>query len=345
MVMAAGADSPVVIVGAGVSGLACASTLHGSGTRVAVLERARGVGGRCATRRVEGQPVDFGVAFLHGRDREFLAALEAVPSAVLPGWPADIHGTGRPCQPEAFAPGERRLALAEGATAFPKNLARGLEIRLLTRVVGLEPGEGVVALRLEDGSAVEAPTAVLALAAEETLALLGAMAARPLALESARALLDMSQSQACLSLIAAYPAGTPAPTWQVSYPEDSRVLQLAIHDSSKRARPGFLAVVYQAHPHWSREHLEDPAWPQTLLAEAARLYGAWAAGPRLTQTHRWRHARNDLAAELAGPMLLDLPGGARLGLTGDRFAPGGGIEAAWSSGRRLAGRILAEKER
>ena len=345
MVMVAGANSLVVVIGAGVSGLACASALSASGKRVVVLERARGVGGRCATRRVEGQPVDFGVAFLHGRAPEFLAALEAVPSSALPGWPRDIYGTGSPCQPEAFAPGERRLALAEGATAFPKSLARGLEVRLRTRVVGLEANEGAVALRLEDGSAVGASTAVLALAAEETLALRGTIAARPLALESARALLEMSRSQVCLTLLAAYPPGTPAPTWHVSYPEDSRVLQLAIHDSSKRARPGFLAMVYQAHPHWSREHLEDPAWSHAMLAEAARLYGSWAAEPRLMQTHCWRYARHDRAAELSGPMLLELPGGARLGLAGDRFAPGGGIEAAWSSGRRLAGRILAEKER
>src|SRR6266545_1716422 len=120
--MVAGANSLVVVIGAGVSGLACANALSASGKRVVVLERARGVGGRRATRRVEGQPVDFGVAFLHGRDPEFLAALEAVPSSALPGWPRDIYGTGRPCQPEAFAPGERRLAFAEGATAFPKDL-------------------------------------------------------------------------------------------------------------------------------------------------------------------------------------------------------------------------------
>jgi predicted NAD/FAD-dependent oxidoreductase len=40
-------------------------------------------------------------------------------------------------------------------------------------------------------------------------------------------------------------------------------------------------------------------------------------------------------------MLLSLPGGGRIGLCGDRFAPGGGVEAAWRSGRMLAGRILA----
>src|SRR5512139_3416646 len=126
--------SSVVVVGAGISGLACARELASAGRPVVVLERARGVGGRCATRRVEGQPVDFGVAFLHGRDPEFLAALERVPATRLDGWPVAISGAGRPCQPDAFSPGERRLAWAEGVSAFPKQLAAGLDVRLRTAV-------------------------------------------------------------------------------------------------------------------------------------------------------------------------------------------------------------------
>ncbi|MFN9939342.1 MAG: FAD-dependent oxidoreductase, partial [bacterium] len=41
----------VVVVGAGVAGLACAGALRESGASVVVLEKSRGVGGRCATRR------------------------------------------------------------------------------------------------------------------------------------------------------------------------------------------------------------------------------------------------------------------------------------------------------
>ncbi len=343
--MGTSADSPVVVVGAGVSGLACAQALTAGGRSVVVLECAPSVGGRCATRHVDGQPVDFGLAFLHGREPEFLAAAEAVPATVLPGWPTDIRGRGRPCQPEAFSPGERRLAFAEGVIAFPEHLARGLDVRLQARVLALEPRDGAVALRLEGGSGTEAAAAVLALAAEEALDLIGTVPGPPPPLESARALLETSRSQACLTLIAAYPADVPAPSWHASYPEDSQVLQLAVHDSSKRARPAFLAMVYQAHAPWSHRYLDDPEWPKALLAEAARLFGAWAGRPRLAQAHCWRYARNDLAAELAAPMLIGLPGGARLGLVGDRFAPGGGVEAAWLSGRRLADRILAEERR
>lgn len=335
----------VVIVGAGVSGLACGQALAAAGRRVRVLERARGVGGRCATRRVEGQPVDFGVTFLHGRDPAFLGALREVPATRLDGWPLATFGAGRPCQPAAFAPGERRLAFAEGNAAFPKHLAAGLDVRLRADVMGIEVAGPALRLRLAEGEPVEAGAVVLALAAEQVHALLGTIQGALVEVESARGLLALSRSQPCLTLIAAYPATDPAPPWHALYPEDSRILQHVSHDSSKRAHAGMLAMVYQATSHWSAAHLEDREWPSAVLKEAERLLGAWAARPAVMDAHRWRYARNDRAAELAGPMLLTLPGGARLGICGDRFAPGGGVEAAWTSGRALATRLLAEVAR
>jgi predicted NAD/FAD-dependent oxidoreductase len=332
----------VVVVGGGICGLACAQALSAAGRPALVLERARGVGGRCATRRLGGQPVDLGVAFLHGRDPELLAALRAVPATRLEGWPASIQGTGRPCQPEAFAAGSWRLAYAEGLTAFPKALAQGLTVRLETRVVGLSPAGEALALRLEDGGRLEAGAVVLALAPEQALELLATLEAPPPEVRSARAVLDMAHSQPCLTVLATYPDTAPRPGWHVSYPEDSRLIQIATHDSAKRAGSPALALVIQAHPAWSRQHLEDPAWPEALLAEAGARYGAWAARPAAFEKHRWRYARTDDSAELAGPLLLRLPGGVRLGLAGDRFAPGGGVESAWRSGRRLARRLLEE---
>lgn len=335
-----------IVVGAGVAGLTCARALADAGRPVAVLERARGIGGRCVTRRVEGQRVDFGLIFYHGRDPGFLAALNAVGAAagVLPGWPRVVQGTGRPCQPQAFAPGERRLAFAEGSSAFPKHLARGLDVRAGARVISFAIEGGAVRLELEGGASEAATTVVLALAAEQVLALLHASAAAAKALDTARALLEMLRSQPCLAVVAGYPLDTPAPAWDVWYPEASRVLQLLAHDSAKRASPAYRAMVYQAHPRWSRDHFADERWPEAMIAEAARLAGPWAATPSFRHAHRWRHARTNLGAELAAPLLFELPGGARLGIAGEVFSPGGGVEAAWLSGGRLARRILADKD-
>jgi len=334
----------VVVVGAGVAGLSCAQALIAGGRTAVVLERARGVGGRCATRRLglEGQPVDFGVSFLHGRDPGFLALLDAVDAQPLPGWPSIVEGTGRPCQPHALVGGGRRLAFAEGLSVLPKHLARGLDVRTEARVTALSQSGEVVRLTLEQGEPIEARDVVLALAAEQAQTLLDTLDDASPAVQSARALLGMNRSEPCLTLLAGYGPEAPAPAWHACYPEGSDVIQLIAHDSSKRERPAFLALVFQAHARWSRAHLDDEGWPAALLAEAARLLGPWAASPRLTQAHRWRYARTDRGAELSAPLLLRLPGGARVGIAGELFAPGGGVEAGWLSGRMLAGQILAE---
>jgi phytoene dehydrogenase-like protein len=55
-----GAVPPVVVVGAGLAGLACATTLHVAGVDVVVLEASDGVGGRVRTDRVDGFLLDRG---------------------------------------------------------------------------------------------------------------------------------------------------------------------------------------------------------------------------------------------------------------------------------------------
>lgn len=66
-----GTMKPVVIVGAGLSGLACAIRLHEAGRPVVVLEASDGVGGRVRTDEVEGFLVD----------RGFQVYLDAYPEA------------------------------------------------------------------------------------------------------------------------------------------------------------------------------------------------------------------------------------------------------------------------
>ena len=62
---------PIVIVGAGLSGLACAVTLQSSGREIVVLEASDGVGGRVRTDKLDG--------FL--LDRGFQVYLDAYPEA------------------------------------------------------------------------------------------------------------------------------------------------------------------------------------------------------------------------------------------------------------------------
>ncbi len=339
----------VLVVGAGVAGLVLAREMRARGRDVRVLERARGVGGRCATRRIEGQPVDHGVAFLHGRDPAFLAELDALEgAAVVPGWPRRVEGDGVPCQPSAFTGSESRLAPAGGVSGFAKRLARGTDVRLEANAEALRldagPAGAAWEVRLAGGGTERARTLVLALPAPSAMALLAAMESPPppvVALLPLLPLLALVRVVPCLAVIARYPEGTPAPEWEMSLPSGSAAIQTVLHDSSKRVAPARLTLVVQARAAFSRSRLEQPpdAWSRELLDEAAALHGGWIARPELAQAHVWRRARVAAGTELAGPLLARLDGGAMLGVAGDGFHPAGGVEGAYRSGRALAVRL------
>ena len=340
----------VIVIGAGISGLALAREARSRGLAPVVLERARGVGGRCATRRIDDQPVDHGVAFLHGRTPRFLEALDVVPDVSrISDWPRVRKGTGVPCQPQAFDGRERRVALAGGVSGFAKCLAGGLDVRLETNVEALvavvEPGSPVGRrweVRLASGGTLQARALALTMPVPSASALLQQMEPRVPAVTALLPLLGLVQTLPCLTVIARYPAGTPAPAWEISLPRDSAGIHAILHDSSKRAPGSRLILVIQARPGFSRSHLDDPveSWTRALLKEAASFHGEWIERPELVQPHIWRNARVAVGSELAGPVAVRLDGGAVLGVAGDGFHAAGGVEGAYLSGMALAERFL-----
>ena len=101
-------------------------------------------------------------------------------------------------------------------------------------------------------------------------------------------------------------------------------------------------MVYQASARWSRQRMasDKEQWGQGLLEAAARRLGPWAAAPLWTHPHRWRYARVDGANELAAPLQISV-GESRVGIVGDLFSPGGGLQAAWQAGDRLGAHLMS----
>lgn len=334
----------VLVVGAGIAGLACARDLVGSGARVTLLERSPGVGGRCATRRIDGQPVDHGISFLHGSDPRFLAALRSVDGARVDPWPTQRSGTGVPCHPWAFQEGQDCVAYVEGLTAFPKHLVRGLDVRLRSNVLAVEPAGGGWRALSEDGSTCQAKHLVVTAPLESARTLLSASTGAARVLERVRGVLSLVGTVPCLTTLAGYSMDSPEPPWHVAYPGDSTVLQLVSHDSSKRRTPSVRVLVLQARPAWSSRWVDsDPAsWGAAMLAEGGRLFGSWVLRPEWTHTHAWRRARVTPVETLARPIVLPCPGAGSVGLAGEAFDVRAGAEGAFLSGLALARALSAE---
>lgn len=76
-------DVDVVVIGAGVAGLAAAIELEKAGLRLAIFEARDRIGGRIFTHRdpLSPLPIELGAEFVHGRPPEILDLVKAIPLA------------------------------------------------------------------------------------------------------------------------------------------------------------------------------------------------------------------------------------------------------------------------
>jgi renalase len=333
-----------LIVGAGISGLSLGQTLKKRGHVVHLLEKSRGVGGRCATRRIQGQPVDHGLPLLHGRSQPFLRELNALESSkTILGWPHLVRGEGVPCQPQAFASGGVRLAIAEGVTFFAKRLARGLDVELETKVERLEPMSDGFRLHTERGTR-EAQTVVFSCPVDQVLPFLSSLADVSRELLAVQELMRLASMVPCLTVIALYDEAPPL-DFHLRLPGPQSPIHSLINDGSKRAPGAKSALVIQSHPQFARRFFDEPEeiWREELLGAAKAILGPWVGSPSACELQRWRHARVQPKSELSGPILLRFSSGARLGICGDAFHYAGGVEGAFLSGRVLAERLARDE--
>ena len=212
-------------------------------------------------------------------------------------------------------------------------------------MTGLRLTDGGFEVALADGPPLRCRDLVLALALEQSRELLATLPPSP-EVAGIQGLLGLFGSVPCLTLIAGYPLDGPEPPWDLLYPEASPSLQLIAQDSAKRPAPHCRVLVAQARPHWSRQRLAQPMdqWALELLQDLGALLGPWALQPLWTHPHRWRYARADATSALTQPVRITFPGRQSLGVAGDLFAPGGGVQAAWLAGNRMAERLLQKDD-
>lgn len=317
--------SSFAVIGAGISGLSCASELQKHGVSVQVFEKSRGPGGRMATRRHGEATFDHGAQFFRVRSESFAEQLSQWEGA---GCVARWEGRfGRDEAGDLIEDSDTRVRWvgAPKMNAITRHLSKPLQVHWQRRVVGLSRNGGVWQLRFEHGEEVGGfDGVVLSCPGPQAAALSPPDSAVHRRAESLRygvcwaAMLGMEER---LSIPFDGIHGDGALAWMA-------------RDSSKPGRPSGDRWVLHASPEFSAEHLN--AVPADMGQRMAEMFVARFGGrAEHVQSHRWLYA---LAEESVGSE-SEWDERLKIGLCGDALV-GARVESAWESGRFLAKSIL-----
>ncbi len=340
-------DGPsVLIVGAGLAGVACGLALDDAGYRVRLLDKGRKPGGRLATRTSGGSPsgmgtdaslrFDHGAQYLTARDPDLRATLDRL---VEGGGAALWDGRFATLSPDGLTPEEDpppRYVGVPGMSQIPGLLAFDLDLALEAE---LAPPKRMQGGGWDLGAYGDCDILLSTAPAAQTAALLAdapALAART----------EDAGFEPCLAVMAGFdqPFDLGADGLFVEDP-DGLLAWVAVN-GSKPGRPReTTCLTLHATPAWSARQLEeDPDvakhGPLRRLGEiAGAALGLTLPEPSYLRGHRWRYAR---ATRFVAPA-FDPDIGA--GFAGDWAPPdgqgNGRAEDAWRSGRALAAKVLA----
>ena len=272
----------VAVIGAGIAGLTCAQQLHQAGYNTVVVDKSRGVGGRAATRRVNGIRADHGLRYLERLGDRVEELIEVLRSRnILQLW----------YESESNIP---RYVAPDGMSAIAKFLTTNLEIKLNHRVESITLNtDNIWHLNFEATTeTLTASSVVVAIPAPQALTLLEPLAATVLPAIFLDALRGV-EFDACFSAIASYSTSFSL-TWKdISFLPNSDLSWIGL-DSSKRINSPASVLVFHSSADFARANLEAPDLNligQHLLSRAAaELTLPWIDAPHWFQVHRWRYA-------------------------------------------------------
>ncbi|MGE0854691.1 MAG: NAD(P)/FAD-dependent oxidoreductase [Hyphomicrobiaceae bacterium] len=267
------------MIGAGLTGLACARVLRRSGAYVELFERDRIIGGRMATARIGAIAFDHGAQYLTARSAQFKAYVD------------ELSATGYAARWKPNTGGEQMTPWyvgTPGMSSIVRPLAESVRIHTSRRVHTINRTDKAWHVWFEDQTSA-GPFAAIAVTvpAPEAQLLLGPIAEVGDPLQRVR----MSP---CWSLMVRLEQRT-LPEQDV-FSDMSDVIRWISRNNSKPGRSGRgETIVVHASPKWSREleDVEPEVIAEELWSEVSHLMSLPPVRPSQMTAHLWRHGLVD----------------------------------------------------
>lgn len=317
---------PVMIVGAGISGVACARVLTAAGIPVELVDRGRRAGGRMASRRHEGRPADIGASYFTVSDPAFEQVVAGWAEAGLAREWTDTFGvvSGRG-EDRSTTTGPARWGTPGGIRSLVEALAVDLPVRGATEVQRVSAEDGLPTV---DGRPARA--VVLAMPDPQARRTVDG-AAHPAAAAGLTAAYE-----AVLALTAVYPERCWEELPDGLFVNDDPVLAWIADDGRRRCDGAPVLVAHSSDAH-AQPHLADPTAGGPAMLEALTRYVGPTLDPVHTAVHRWTFAK-PVAGRSERYLLTD----TGVAACGDSWAEKPRVEGAWLSGTAL-GHALVER--
>ena len=318
----------IAVIGAGIAGLSCATTLQNAGIQVSLFDKSRGPAGRMSTRRGDDWQGDHGAQYFTARHPDFRAEVARWQQAGVAGlWKPRLRVINGASLLNHGAIIERFVGTPRMTTPA-RFLADSLALQTSITIKALQRHADGWHLFSAEHAWLDTPfdAVILAIPAPQAVPLLK-QAAPELAMLAGSAVMRGSWT---LMLNFSIPVALPFDAAFVNHGP----LRWIARDNSKpgrnNAENGPETWILQATADWSEAHLNDePDNVTATLLQAFKHLGGPA--PQATTAHRWLYADTDPALDIAYAWQEQ----QGLGLCGD-WLNGGKVEGAWLSGNALA---------
>jgi len=330
----------VIVIGAGMAGLTCAQQLKQAGLDVTIVEKSAGVGGRMATRRLQGTWVDHGAQLLSAKSDGFSSFVRKLQDkGIVKEWTRDVYQlSASGLFPPDADQRHSRYCCPLGMTAIAKYLANELPIVNNARIVSVSHNDHRWQLMTDRQEILETKAIVSTMPAPQFLPIFEeVLAPAPSFLQAVQSV----KFAPSVTIMAGYNGNNSVPEeWKAIRCVNDPILSWISNDSSKHHDRAIQPVfVLQSTADFAKQSMEEPDLEiagKPLLNQAGRLLAKWLANPEWWQVHRWRYA---LAEESLGASCLSTSIPLALVCAGD-WCAGKNIEAAYHSGIAAAESVI-----